>query len=418
MARGIKVSILAAAVLFAAGCRTAPGRAPANRTPVTAIKTGNPVFPERLVGGFHRAAQAEGHWCWTARAFQVSIDVPDAGESPAFLEFDFSVPQEILPDRGRVTIGAKVNGVALGRRSYDKAGRTLASWKVERNALHQTPARVEFDVDRTFQTPEGPRGLASVEIALRTLEETAQFRETAGRRARQAYWKILESRKDVLPASSQDELIRIYQELPVWECTWFHGIKIYKNPVDLWVVEQILHEIRPQFVVETGTFRGASALVYAQAFEGLGLLDSRVLTVDIGDFNQAAAAQRLWKYVTFYHGSSTDPDIVAELRRLTRGARTVVALDSDHSMNHVLRELRMYAPMVSPGSYLIVEDTHMDGAGTHGYGTAEAGPLAAVEQFLTEDAGRDFERDMTREPFIMSWNTGAWLKRKAPHTGK
>ncbi len=131
------------------------------------------------------------------------------------------------------------------------------------------------------------------------------------------------------------------------------------------------------------------------------------MTVDIGYYCQAAAAHPLWSMVRFFHGSSTDPRIVADIGRLARGHTTLVTLDSDHSMKHVLNELRLYAPLVSPGSYIVVEDTHLDGSGG-----GEPGPLAAVEQFLREDAGKDFERDLRLESFIMSWNTGGWLRRK------
>jgi cephalosporin hydroxylase len=167
-------------------------------------------------------------------------------------------------------------------------------------------------------------------------------------------------------------------------------------------------------VIETGTLYGGSALYYVQALHGLGLTTSRVLTVDIADNTLAASRHPLWSWVQFFHGSSTDPRIVEEIARLTRGTRTVVTLDSDHSMKHVLAELRLYGFMVSPGSYIIVEDTHMDGSRTHGFSPDTPGPLAAVEQFLHEDAGKEFEQDLTREPFIMTWNPGGWLKRKTP----
>jgi cephalosporin hydroxylase len=124
-----------------------------------------------------------------------------------------------------------------------------------------------------------------------------------------------------------------------------------------------------------------------------------------------AAVHPLWKkYVTFLQASSTDEKIVSQIAAMVKGRRTIVVLDSDHRAQHVLRELRAYAPMVSSGSYLVVEDTHIDGIPTQpDFGP---GPAAAVEMFLKEPAGRQFTRDMRREAFVMTFNPGGWLKRK------
>ena len=108
-------------------------------------------------------------------------------------------------------------------------------------------------------------------------------------------------------------------------------------------------------------------------------------------------------------GSSTDPAIVAKYAERVKGSRVIVNLDSDHSMHHVLNELRAYAPMVSPGSYIAVEDTHLDGVPTHP--EQGPGPMAAVLQFLSEN--HDFEQDFSREAMVMTSYPGGWLRRKA-----
>jgi len=192
---------------------------------------------------------------------------------------------------------------------------------------------------------------------------------------------------------------------------WFENVPIEKNPLDLWMMQQIIYETRPDFIIETGTFRGGSALYWAYTLNGMGLANSRVITIDIQDLTANAASSPLWKkYVTFYKGSSTAPDIVAEIAKKTKGHSVLVTLDSDHRAEHVLNELHAYSPMVTPGSYLIVEDTHMDGVPTDpSFGP---GPMNATLRFLKEDAGKDFEQDLSREAFIMTFNPGGWLKRK------
>jgi len=94
-----------------------------------------------------------------------------------------------------------------------------------------------------------------------------------------------------------------------------------------------------------------------------------------------------------------------------KGMRTIVNLDSDHSMNHVLNELRLYAPLVSEGSYIAVEDTHLDGVPTHP--EQGPGPMAAVRRFLAEGGSREFEQDFSREAMVMTSYPGGFLRRKA-----
>lgn len=169
--------------------------------------------------------------------------------------------------------------------------------------------------------------------------------------------------------------------------------------------------VQPDFVVETGTYRGGSALYWAHTLNGMGLTGSRVLTVDVQDLTATAAAHPLWKkYVTFLRGSSTAPEITGGIAKTVRGRKVVVALDSDHAMRHVADELKAYAPLVSPGSCLVVEDTHLDGVPTQPGG--EPGPMAAVERFLAQGGSRDFERDAIREALILTFNPGGWLRRK------
>jgi len=114
--------------------------------------------------------------------------------------------------------------------------------------------------------------------------------------------------------------------------------------------------------------------------------------------------------VTFYLGSSTDNAIVSKIAERVKGKKVIVTLDSDHSMNHVLEEMKMYAPMVNHGSYLVVEDTHMDGVPTQpNFGP---GPMAAVRKYLADGGSKDFEQDLTREAYVMTFQPGGWLKRK------
>jgi cephalosporin hydroxylase len=107
--------------------------------------------------------------------------------------------------------------------------------------------------------------------------------------------------------------------------------------------------------------------------------------------------------------SSIDHDVVAQLAEWARGAGTVlVGLDSDHSRDQVLAELRASAPLVTPGSYLVVEDTNVNGHPV--YEAFGPGPMGAVQDFLKERD--DFEADRSRDKFLFSFNPGGWLRKR------
>ena len=368
------------------------------------------VHNERILRGVY---QGEGAWRWTSPAFAFKLD-PPAASKPAYLEIDFTVPEELMEKQVPVTVVAKVDGAEIARSTYGKAGRNLLACRVPEQLLTRRPAEVEFSVDRSFTDPATSRvqGLIVVSVGLKEFEQTAEFRDAELAKSRDGYERALKQRDLKIPIDKQREIMKLFHELPIWENMWFHNIRTIKNPLDLWMLQQIAYEVRPDFVIETGTWKGGSALWWAHTLNGMGLENARVLTVDVQDFTkEGASSHPLWKkYVEFFHGSSTDPRIVAQIAQRVKGHRAIVNLDSDHSMKHVLEELRLYAPMVNPGSYMAVEDTHLDGIPTHP--EQGPGPTAAIRKFLTEAAGQDFEPDSSREALVMTSYPGGWLRRK------
>ena len=347
-------------------------------------------------------------WLWTAPGFALQLD-PANDAKPSYLELDFTVPAELIAAAPSVTLTAKVNGTEVGRQSYNKPERAVFSALVPAGTLGRGPAEVDFAVDHSFEG--GKRALIFVSAGLKEYERTVQFQNDEAARAQAAYKEVLQQRDLKFPVERQKDLMRLFHELPIWETMSFHGVRIIKNPLDLWMLQQIAWEVKPDFIVETGTWQGGSALWWAHTLGGMGLENSRVLTVDIQDLTTGASKHALWKkYVTFSLGSSTDPKIVAAFAERLRGKKVIVNLDSDHSMRHVLQELRMYAPMVSKGSYIAVEDTHLDGVPTHP--EQGPGPMAAVLQFLKDGGSKTFEQDFSRESMVMTSYPGGWLRRK------
>jgi cephalosporin hydroxylase len=388
-------------LLLAPGCRRDRSRV----EPISEIRLAGTEHRERIVRGVY---PGEEGWRWTAPQFAVSLDPPRT--DAAYFEMDFTVPDELtLP----VTVVATVNGAESARTAYDKPGRYTLTRQIAGHLDPSRPAAVEVAADRHFiDTAKGrDQGLIVFTVALKPYEGTAEFRDAEAARSRQAYAETLRQRNLTVPIDKQREIMKLFHDLPIWDSMWYQDVRIIKNPLDLWMLQQIAWEIRPDFIVETGTWQGGSALWWANTLRGMGLESSRVITVDIQDLTRIAATHPIWKQnIDFMLGSSTDPKITSAIAERVKGKRVIVNLDSDHSMEHVLKELRLYAPMVSPGSYIAVEDTHLDGVPTHP--EQGPGPMAAVRRYLAEGGSKDFEQDFTREAMVMTSYPGGWLRRK------
>jgi cephalosporin hydroxylase len=289
----------------------------------------------------------------------------------------------------------------------------VLEFEVPQSALTRLPAEVEYEVDKTTKDPANGHelGLIVVGINLRHSEALVLDRESATQRARQGYLQMIKRRQVEMPIDKQNDFMKLFHDLPVWRTMWFQNVQIAKNPLDLWMMQQIIYETQPDFIVETGTYKGGSALYWAYTLNGMGLGSARVFTIDIQDLKSTAENHWLWKkYITFLKGSSTDRTIVSQIAEQVKGRKVLVTLDSDHSMQHVLNELYAYAPMVSKGGYLVVEDTHIDGVPSEpNFGP---GPMAAVVKFLQEGGSKDYEQDLAREALLMTFNPGGWLRRK------
>lgn len=136
------------------------------------------------------------------------------------------------------------------------------------------------------------------------------------------------------------------------------GRPVVQLPEDLIRVQEVIHRVRPDVVVETGVAHGGSLIFYASLCKAMG--HGRVVGVDVEirpHNRQAIESHPLAGYITLLEGSSTDPDVLEQVRRQVRPGETVlVLLDSCHTHRHVLDELRAYAPLVSVGSYLVATD--------------------------------------------------------------
>ncbi len=191
-----------------------------------------------------------------------------------------------------------------------------------------------------------------------------------------------------------------------WRNTHWLGVPLYKCPLDLWIYQELLHRIRPDLIVETGTFHGGSAYFLACICDLIGT--GRVVTIDIEAPPEppSGLSRPDHSRITYLTGPSIKPGILQEVGRMAEPGLTVmVILDSNHSAGYVRQELALYAPLVSAGSYLIVEDTNLNAWSDFG-----PGPLEAVTEFVAEDDR--FTVDRSLEKFMMTFNPSGYLLRR------
>lgn len=181
------------------------------------------------------------------------------------------------------------------------------------------------------------------------------------------------------------------------------GHDIIKTPWDCWVYQEIIWETRPDFVIELGVMFGGATHFYASILE---MVDhGEVIGIDL---SLERARKPESPRIRYLEGSSTSPEILDQVRGLVEGKRVLVIADSDHEKNHVLAEIRAYAPFVHVGGYFIVEDTLNDVMGYHP--VPNQGPKAAAEVFIAEDD--DFVVDRRfGERYVMTLNPNGFLLR-------
>lgn len=203
------------------------------------------------------------------------------------------------------------------------------------------------------------------------------------------------------------------------------GRPIIQCPEDMVRIQEAVFEVRPDLIIETGIAHGGSLIYLASLLGMIG--KGRVVGVDI-DIRQhnreAIEAHPVYQAgrASMIEGSSISSQVIAQVRGMVKpGDRVMVILDSSHSREHVAAELDAYADLVTPGSYVLVQDGIMAlvaGMPRAGKDWAENNPLAAIEAFLTEKS--EFIAEMPARPFDETLNTGdhshhpsGWLKRVA-----
>lgn len=185
------------------------------------------------------------------------------------------------------------------------------------------------------------------------------------------------------------------------------GLPIIQFPQDILAMQEIIWNVRPDLIVETGIARGGSLVLSASLLELIGG-DGLVLGVDIDirEHNRVEIERHpLAKRIRMIQGSSVAEETFREVGRLAEGRRRVlVMLDSNHTHEHALRELELYSPLVTKGSYLVVFDTVVEEMPDDMYADRPWGrgdnPLTAVREFLAKNDRFEVAREIEAKLLI------------------
>jgi cephalosporin hydroxylase len=187
--------------------------------------------------------------------------------------------------------------------------------------------------------------------------------------------------------------------------TWM-GRPIIQFPQDILAMQELIWTVRPERIIETGVAHGGSIIFHASMLQ---LLDGegRVLGIDIDirDHNRKEIeAHPMASRIDLLQGSSVDPEIIAKASEWAGGKRTLLILDSNHTHEHVLAELRGYSPLVGKGSYIVVMDTTIEDAPAGFFQDRPWGPgdspKSAARAFIKETDRFEVDRTMDSKLLI------------------
>lgn len=226
--------------------------------------------------------------------------------------------------------------------------------------------------------------------------------------------------KEAFEAISREWLRVGWNQKYVYTFSWM-GRPVIQLPEDMIRVQEVIHRVQPDVIIETGVAHGGSLVYYASLCKAMD--KGRVVGVDIEirPHNRAAIeAHPLASYITLIEGDSTADQVVAQVKGLVRPDEAVlVLLDSNHTRSHVRAELEAYAPLVSPGSYIVATDGIMhevaraprgkpewtdDNPTEAALDFAKGHPEFVIEQPAWPFNESELEHDVTHWP-------GAWLRR-------
>lgn len=199
-----------------------------------------------------------------------------------------------------------------------------------------------------------------------------------------------------------------------YEVTWL-GIPLIQLPEDIIIMQELIFNVKPDIVIESGIAHGGSLIFYSSLLELLGKGKVIGVDIEIRKHNREAIEKHpMSKRIILIEGSSTDPAVIKKVAEQIEPDSTVlICLDSNHTKAHVLEELKAYSDFVTSGSYIVVFDTIMpDLVGVPGSqkNWDRDNPMEAIREFLK--ISNDFEIDKSYNKLFVSYCPNGFLRRK------
>ena len=193
------------------------------------------------------------------------------------------------------------------------------------------------------------------------------------------------------------------------------GRPIIQLPQDMIAMQELVWRIQPDLIIECGIAHGGSIIYDASLLQLLGHGEVLGIDVDIRPHNRKAIEEHPMAHrITMFEGSSIAPEMVAKVRQLAAGKKVIVVLDSNHTHDHVLEELRAYAPLVSVDSYCVVMDTVVEDMPADFFPDRPWGhgdnPKTAVWQYLKENSDFAIDRQV-QDKLLLTVAPDGYLRR-------
>lgn len=198
-----------------------------------------------------------------------------------------------------------------------------------------------------------------------------------------------------------------------YETDWL-GVPVIQTPEDLVLMQELIFKVKPDFIIETGIAHGGGLVYCASLMELLNKGKVIGVDIEIREHNRKVIeAHPLFKRIEMIEGDSTSEEIIQKIKKkIPENSKVIVCLDSNHTKDHVLKELELYQEFVMPGCYIVVCDTNTSklaelGATDKKY--INNSPKEAVDEFLKKN--NSFVIDKEFNKFFINYNPDGYLKR-------